>query len=92
MGRCCPAKCSWFRAHAWGPCEAVLALCAEWNSHMCCAVIARAALVYDAAVAGDDLVLGWSGRADTLFFLFVFIYGSPLQDYCLENPMDRGAW
>ena len=18
--------------------------------------------------------------------------GSPLQDYCLENPMDRGAW
>jgi len=74
MGRCCPAKCSWFRAHAWGPCEAVLALCAEWNSHMCCAVIARAALVYDAAVAGDDLVLGWSGRADTLFFcLFLFM-------------------
>ena len=49
------------------------------------------ALVYDAAVAGDDLVLGWSGRADTLF-LFVVIYGSPLQDYCLENPMDRRAW
>ena len=41
---------------------------------MCCAVIARAALVYDAAVAGDDLVLGWSGRADTLFFcLFLFM-------------------
>ena len=19
-------------------------------------------------------------------------YGNPLQDYCLENPMDRGAW
>jgi len=18
--------------------------------------------------------------------------GNPLQDYCLENPMDRGAW
>ena len=19
-------------------------------------------------------------------------HGNPLQDYCLENPMDRGAW
>lgn len=42
---------------------------------MCFAVIALAALVYDAAVAGDDLVLGWSGRADTLFFFFfAFIF------------------
>ena len=46
----------------------------DGNSYMCFAVIALAALVYDAAVAGDDLVLGWSGRADTFFFFFCFYF------------------
>ena len=41
------------------------------------------ASVYNAVAPGSIPGLGRSpGKGN----------GNPLQDYCLENPMDRGAW
>jgi len=39
--------------------------------------------VYDAGDLGSIPGLGRSSGEGN---------GNPLQDYCLENPMDRGAW
>ena len=39
--------------------------------------------VYNAGDPGSILGLGRSPGEGN---------GNPLQDYCLENPMDRGAW
>ena len=35
----------------------------------------------------------WENIADSYcFYNWQFSYGTPLQYYCLENPMDGGAW
>ena len=43
----------------------------------------RKASVYNAGDPGSIPGLGRSSGEGN---------GNPLQDYCLENPMDRGAW
>ena len=35
---------------------------------------------------------GGRGRAEHRACWILVINGNPLQYYCLENPMDRGAW
>ena len=34
----------------------------------------------------------WNSLAFLMKLIFINCNGNPLQYYCLENPMDRGAW
>ena len=33
-----------------------------------------------------------SQKEKNKYCILMYLYGNPLQYYCLENPMDRGAW
>ena len=54
-----------------------------WASQMVLVVRNQAANAGDIRKAGSIPVLGRSPGKEA---------GNPLQDSCLENPMDRGAW